>query len=155
MYQLPAVSNELTKTQIKIIAEDSVSRLIDNGNLVESSETFSKVEMLIKEIKSNKDYIDNLRDEVSKFGKQVITSSGTKIELAEVGVKYDYSNCGDETYKKMLSQFEILETAIKERQDFLKTIPLSGIEVLYDDEIVRLYPPSKSSTSSIKTTISK
>ena len=120
MYQLPAVSNELTKTQIKIIAEDSVSRLIDNGNLVESSETFSKVEMLIKEIKSNKDYIDNLRDEVSKFGKQVITPSGTKIELAEVGVKYDYSNCGDETYKKMLFQFEILETAIKERQDFFK-----------------------------------
>lgn len=155
MYQLPAVSNELTKTQIKIIAEDSVSRLIDNGNLVESSETFSKVEMLIKEIKSNKDYIDNLRDEVSKFGKQVITPSGTKIELAEVGVKYDYSNCGDETYKKMLFQFEILETAIKERQDFFKTIPLSGIEVLYDDEIVKLYPPSKSSTSSIKTTISK
>ena len=111
--------------------------------------------MLIKEIKSNKDYIDNLRDEVSKFGKQVITPSGTKIELAEVGVKYDYSNCGDETYKKMLFQFEILETAIKERQDFFKTIPLSGIEVLYDDEIVKLYPPSKSSTSSIKTTISK
>ena len=55
----------------------------------------------------------------------------------------------------MLFQFEILETAIKERQDFFKTIPLSGIEVLYDDEIVKLYPPSKSSTSSIKTTISK
>lgn len=155
MYELPAVNNQLTKSQLKIIAEDSVERLTESGKLIESIETFSKIDWLIKEIKSNPDYIEALRDEVAKHGKQVVTSYGTKIELAEVGTKYDYSNCGDSEYNQLIQQMEALETAIKERQTWLKSVPISGIDVVVGDEVCRIYPPSKSSTSSIKTTISK
>ena len=155
MYELPVVNNQLTKSQLKIIAEDSVERLTESGKLIESIETFAKIEWLIKEIKSNHDYIYSLRDEVTKHGKQVITSYGTKIELAEVGTKYDYSNCGDSEYNQLMQQMEVLETAIKERQTWLKSIPASGVDILIGDEVCRIYPPSKSSTSSIKTTIAK
>jgi hypothetical protein len=155
MYELPAVNNQLTKSQLKFIAEDSVERLTESGKLIESIETFTKIDWLIKEIKSNHNYIEALRDEVSKHGKQVVTSYGTKIELAEVGTKYDYTNCGDLEYNQLMQQMESLETAIKERQTWLKSLPASGMDILIEDEICRVYPPSKSSTSSIKTTIAK
>ena len=155
MYELPVVNNQLTKSQLKIIAEDSVERLTESGKLIESIETFSKIDWLIKEIKSNPDYIEALRDEVTKHGKQVVTSYGTKIELAEVGTKYDYSNCGDSEYNQLMQQMEVLEATIKERQTWLKSIPASGVDILFGDEICKIYPPSKSSTSSIKTTIAK
>jgi hypothetical protein len=155
MYELPIVNNQLTKSQLKIIAEDSVERLTESGKLIESIETFAKIEWLIKEIKSNHDYIYLLRDEVSKHGKQVVTSYGTKVELAEVGTKYDYTNCGDAKLIELTQQMELLENEIKERQMWLKSIPASGIDILIEDEVCRVYPPSKSSTSSIKTTIAK
>jgi len=155
MYELPVVNNQLTKSQLKFIAEDLAEKLTESGKLIESIETFAKVEWLIKELKSNSDYIDALRDEVAKFGKQVVTSYGTKIELAEVGTKYDYTNCGDLEYNQLMQQMESLETAIKERQTWLKSIPASGMDILIGDEVCRVYPPSKSSTSSIKTTIAK
>jgi hypothetical protein len=155
MYELPAVNNQLTKSQLKIIAEDSVERLTESGKLIESIETFAKIEWLIKEIKSNTNYIDSLRDEVSKHGKQVVTSYGTKIELAEVGTKYDYTNCGDSVLIELINELESLEMEIKERQTWLKSVPASGVDIIVGDEVCRIYPPSKSSTSSIKTTIAK
>ena len=54
-----------------------------------------------------------------------------------------------------MDELESLEIQIKERQTWLKSLPASGIDILIGDEICRVYPPSKSSTSSIKTTIAK
>jgi hypothetical protein len=49
-----------------------------------------------------------------------------------------------------------LDEQIKDREKFLKSIPTEGIEIVDMDGVVkRVYPPSKSSTSSVKTTISK
>jgi len=155
MYQLPVISNQLSKSQLNIIAEDSVGKLIDSGMLLDSIEAFSKMEYLIKEIKSNATFIDVARDEVSKYGKTYTTPTGTKIELAEVGVKYDFSNCGDVILLKLLKEQESLENAIKDRKEFLKRMPESGMEILFEDEVIKVYPPSKSSTSSLKTTIAK
>jgi len=156
MYQLPAVSNDLTKSQIKIIAEAVIHDLGENGRMIEAAETLSKMEFLIKEIKASKNFVDYVRDEVSKYGKELTTSTGVKIELAEVGTKYDYSQCNDEVLSELEFQLTIAEARVKERRDFLKTLPLSGIDVLLDGgEVTRIFPPSKSSTSSFKTTLNK
>lgn len=156
MYQLPIVTNEVTKTQIKIIAQETICNIMEHGNVIEMADAFAKVDMLIKEIKSSQMYIDILRDEISKHGKSFQTLSGTKLELAEVGTKYDYSQCGDTQMDDLNNQLDILEFAIKERQTFLKAIPLSGMDVIIDGgEVCKIYPPSKTSTSSVKTTIAR
>ncbi|CAB5217834.1 hypothetical protein UFOVP208_19 [uncultured Caudovirales phage] len=153
---LPQISQELNKTQIKIIADNSVNEILENGNVIDVADTIAKMELMIKELKSNPKYIDYLRDEVSKYGTNHITSSGTKIELAETGTKYDYSQTNDVVYFDLIKQSEVLNEQIKEREKFLKAIPKSGTHILTEDgEMIIIYPPSKSSNSSYKTTIQK
>lgn len=153
---LPQITNELTKTQIKIIADNLVYDLLESGDIIKTADTISKLEFFIKELKSNDKYIDYLRHEVSKYGPSHITSTGTKIELAEVGVRYDYSQCGDLVIFQIMHQIADLENKLKDRQNFLKSLPISGIETVDENgEVLTLYPPSKSSTSSVKLTIQK
>ena len=156
MFKLPELTTKITKTDIKTISNNMVADILNNGHIIESADALNKMETLIKEIKSNPDWIDYLREQVAMNGASVITSSGTKLELAEVGIKYDFSKCGDEMLNDLLAEQQRIDELVKERQTFLKTIPVSGIDVVtISGELVRLYPPSRSSTSSIKTTIAK
>lgn len=156
MYKLPELTTQITKTDIRTISNNMVADILNNGNVIESADALNKMETLIKEIKSNAEWVDYLREEVAKRGASVVTTSGTKIELAEVGVKYDYTKCGDEQLNDLVVEQERIESLIKERQTFLKTIPVSGLDIVtINGELVTIYPPSRSSTSSIKTTIAK
>lgn len=152
---LPQLSSGLTKTQIKIIAQNSVNELLNNGNILEAAEMISVMETFIKEVRASKEFTDYVRDEVSKNGKDITNPSGAKIELAETGVKYDFSNCGDHQLQMLQQQLESIETSIDERKKFLKTLPTSGIVIVDGDEVYLVYPPSKSSTSSYKITLCK
>jgi hypothetical protein len=85
------------------------------------------------------------------------TSTGTKLELAEVGTKYDFSQCNDSYLVRLESELVILEEKIKNRKDMLKTLSPEGI-IVFDEETGEgdtVYPPSKTSKSSVKTTIIK
>lgn len=154
---LPTITNELSKTQIKVIADQTAKDIIDNGqDVLKIADTIAKIELFIKELKATPEYLDYLISEVAKYGKGMTTSTGTKLELAEVGTKYDFSQCNDPELKKMEQEFEVLEEKIKCRKDFLKTLSASGIDVMTEEgELVTLYPPSKTSKSSVKTTIIK
>ena len=152
---LPVLSSGLTKTQVKVIAQKSIQELLNNGNILEAAEMISVMETFIKEVRASKEFTEYVRDEVSKNGKDITNPSGAKIELAETGVKYDYSQCGDYQLQMYEQQLESLENSIDMRKQFLKTLPPSGIEIVDGDEVNRIYPPSKSSTSSYKITLSK
>lgn len=145
----------LTKVDIKEMAANAVENLLINGNPLQIAEALSGMEMFVKEVKDDKRYKDYVREEAAKYPKGFVSKSGAKIECAEVGTTYDFSKCGDPKYLDFLTDVEDANTQLKIHQAFLKSIPLEGIEVLRDDEVVRIYPPSKSSTSSIKITLSK
>jgi hypothetical protein len=151
---LPQITKDYSKTDIKKLAANSAADLTENGRIIEVAEMISKMEFFIKELKSNPDYIEYLQYEVAKFGKQTTTPSGTKIELAEVGTKYDYTFCEDDDYNELIVRQIAMEEQIKTRQTFLKSLPVAGIEILDSDgALKRIYPPSKHSTSSVKITI--
>ena len=153
---VPNITSELTKTQIKIVADNMVSNIMENGNVIEVADTISKMELFIKELKGNSNYISFLYDEVSKYGKSYTTTSGTKLELAEVGIKYDYSNCQDAIWNELQNSLESIQALIKNRETFLKAVPNHGLDIINEDgEVLKIYPPSKSSTSSVKCTIQK
>ena len=81
----------------------------------------------------------------------------SKLELAEVGVKYDYSQCNDPKLNQMELDYEALGNKISDRKEFLKTLNPKGLTEVDEEtgETNTLYPPSKTSKSSVKCTIVK
>jgi phosphoglycerate-specific signal transduction histidine kinase len=152
---LPQIIQELTKTQIKIITDNAINEILESGNVIDVADTIAKVQLMITELKKNPKFINYLRDEISKYGKNHVTSSGTKLELCETGVVFDYSQTGDLKYFELLEKQKEINKEIEERENFLKALSKSGEEVRFDDELVKIFPPSKSSNSSYKATIKK
>lgn len=157
IYNLPAITAGFTKTQISTVAKVAVTEVLENGNVLEVAEAISGMEAFIKEVKSDKRFTDYVREETSKHNGKFQSSSGTKIELAETGTKYDYSNCNDADLIDLYNQQIALEEKIKSREAMLKALPLEGIDLAMQTtgEILKVYPPAKTSTSSYKITLAK
>ena len=105
------------------------------------------MEDLIKQITSHPDYKELTLEEASKYGKS-FEHYNAKFEVKEMGVKYDFSQCGDPIYDKLAEELAELEKKVKDRQAFLKSVQ-PGTQLLIEDEVVTLYPPVKTSTTSI------
>jgi hypothetical protein len=106
------------------------------------------LEDLIKQITSNPSYRELTLDEAYKYGK-TFEHYNTKFEIKEMGVKYDYSVCQDPIYNKLKDELEALQEKIKAREMVLKSLSQEGLQTLIEDEVVTLYPPNKTSTTTI------
>ena len=106
------------------------------------------MEEVIKNITSDPDYKSMTLDEAAKYGK-TFEHYNARFEVKEMGVKYDYSVCNDPTYNKLNAQLTVIEDELKAREKYLKTIPPQGVQTLLEDEVLTIYPPAKSSTTSI------
>lgn len=147
----------LTKQSIQFAASNAVDAILEKGNVIEAAEMLSATEAFIKDVKAHNRFVPYLREEIEKSGKSLTRPSGTKIELAEVGTKYDYSKCEDLTLTDLELKLSGIEKKVKQRQEFLKTVPVEGLVVTDEQtgETFKVYPPSKTSTSSYKITLAK
>ena len=94
------------------------------------------------------------RDEAETFGAKSFERLGAKVELFEAATKYDYSMCNDDEYKDLLVEQEKLKLKIKQREKFLQAIDgKMTLVVEGTGEVVTVFPPTKSSTSTIKITL--
>ena len=91
--------------------------------------------------------------EAEKYGKS-FDFRGAKIELTELGTKYEFKNCNDVVWDSLNKQITELTEKRKEREAMLKTVKDSM--TLVDEEsgeTWKVHPPIKTSTSGIKITI--
>ncbi len=105
--------------------------------------TFEKIKPTLSEL---------ARTEAEKYGKS-FEFKGAKIELAEVGVKYDYSKCGHLDYNRLVAEIDTLNEKKKALETMIKTFKGETNMISEDGEPMTVYPPTKTSTSSIKVTI--
>lgn len=110
------------------------------------------MEAAIKAFKDNEEIRDITLRELSQYGKSH-QFGDCRLEEAEVGVKYDYADCGDSKLYDMYATLESLKADIKERETMLRQLPVSGLADPETGEM--LYPPVRSSKTSIKTTFKK
>jgi hypothetical protein len=117
------------------------------------------------EIRAMKAYFDKMfesiktdfdlavREEAEKYGK-TFEYKGVKMELAEVGTKYDFTVCKDHELDVLVADADVANAKVKARQDFLKALK-EPLTFVYDDtgEVITVYPPLKTSTSSVKVTL--
>lgn len=155
MYNLPQINSNITKSELSLIAQVTISDLIVNSNSLEALDTLVKMEYLIKQIKSNDDFIQDVRNEIEKHGKSLTTATGVKVELAEVGTIYDFQNCNDPEYNELVNMVEYYEEELRKRKEYLKSLPKSMEILTKDGEVITIHPPVKTSKSSFKTTLSK
>jgi hypothetical protein len=144
-------------------------RIKENGyglfEYVETIKFFEKLAKVISGDSSSKnpdeksgdtEFKDMIREEIKKYNGTYTTPRGVKFEMAETGTKYDFSKCGDSELPVLEVQAAEINALIKKRQEFLKTLPASGIDIITSDgEAIKIYPPSKTSTSSYKATLAK
>lgn len=93
-------------------------------------------------------------DAAAKYG-QKFELHNAAFSVGEVGVRYDFSMCGDPYLQRAEAEQSAATAKVKERQDLLKTVPVSGLDIvdLASGEMVKVYPPSKSGTTALKTTL--
>jgi hypothetical protein len=150
------VTTSATKTDLIQLAEKTVNEISEFGKPIETVEILSRMEFLIDQIKKNKDFIEIVRNELEKDGKVITTPTGTKIELVEAGTKYNYQDSNDPEWIELNQKFQEIKAKMSERETFLKTIPQEGVpHISKEGELIQIYRPTKTSTSTFKTTLAK
>jgi len=138
----------LAKSIIKPITEGEVDVIKSIATIRAVQEALDKVADTIKPL---------VVDALHKYSaKEKIVVNGTEFTLKEVGVKYDYANCGDFVLLDLMKQVEELNIKIKERQAFLKSI--KEVEFIVDTrtgELCEIRPPKKTSSTSYVITFAK
>ena len=98
-----------------------------------------------------------------------VAISGVKVAPMEAAVKYDYIGTGDPVIAELYAKMAALKLVIKEREEFLRTVPASGIQVGFTESFVdeetgelkeynKLYdvhPPVRQSERTLKVTLKK
>lgn len=136
---------QLSQQAINAITEGVIDPITAHINL-------SRMEAAIKQVKDNGQVKEITLRELAKYGKKQSFGDCT-LEEVEAGVKYDYSGCNDSTLAELEDMKAKIDAQIKERQQMLKCIPVSGMISPDTGEVV--YPPAKSSKTTIKTTFKK
>lgn len=158
-------TNELTTISVLRLFETSkdergefVHQLIeklDNGE-ADPLETHLQVkcmEDVVKQVTSNEKYKEFILEAAKKEGKSFMHHNA-KFEIKEVGTKYDFESCNDQEYNELTKEFDDLKEKIKQRETFLKTIAPKGMDIITGEgEVITIYPPVKTSTTSVAVTL--
>lgn len=148
---------DMTKDERQSFVVRVVEAIEDGYNPLKIHYRLKVIEKIIEMLNDNKTtiskrYRELLLLEAAKHGRQ-FDFDNSHIEVKETGVKYDWSKCGDEILMKDIETLKYLEGKIKARQELLKTIPPSGMQTVVGDEVVTLYPPTKTSTTALALTL--
>lgn len=93
----------------------------------------------------------HITDAAGVYNEKKFSLYGATFTKTEVGTKYDYSQCNDSKLAELEKAAKDAADALKKRQEFLKTVPVEGLAVTDTDtgETYTVYPPAKSSTSTV------
>lgn len=133
---------------------DAIERILDgHEDPIKALITLKCMEEIIDKITGNKDFKEACITEAEKYGKQ-FDKVNAKLAIREAGVKYNFEECGDLELLELMTMRAELDEKIKKRQEFIKMIPIEGIEVINEDGLIsHIYPPSKTSTTTVTVTL--
>ena len=153
---------ETNKDQRRFFAEDIVQNLRDEvADPLKVHIQIKAMEEIINSLtntteKTNKnftlaiDYKNMLLAAAEKNGKK-FQMFNAEFSIKEVGTKYDFSKCEDLELNDLIAKQVEIDLKIKAKQEFLKTIPVAGVVITNEEtgETYKVYPPAKSSTTSV------
>jgi hypothetical protein len=140
----------------KIVDASEVVRQLqdDEINALDVKIALKQMEVAIDQVKKVADRL--AADEAAKYGEKSFSYKGARIELAELGTKYDFSPCGYPPLQRIETSITEYSEQAKAAQAWLKSI--KGKTEFVDPEtgeMCEVYPPIKRSTTGIKITLAK
>ncbi len=138
-------SKALLPEVVKNITEGAIEGILDPVRLS------TQLDFVIKACTDSKAIIKDKVLEVLESDRLRKDYYGYKVEIAEVGVSYDFSNCNDEELTGLYEDLESLKEKIKDRENFLKALkaPMTIVNDEHGD-VTKIHPPVRRSTTSPK-----
>jgi hypothetical protein len=142
---------ETTKEQRVEFTHQLIERL--NAGELDPLKTHVQVKALedmLETLKNSKDYKEAVLQAAVLNGKEFEYMSA-KFNVREVGVKYDYTKCESPAYDEIMTDYNDAAKRKKDMEEFLKKVPHQGLDIIngVTGEVTRVYPPAKSSTTSV------
>jgi hypothetical protein len=147
--------NHTTKEERSQLVREIFDEVLNGRiNPLELHLRLKSAEEVIKQLTGMEPYKAILLDECLKHGKSFQYHTA-KVDIREVGVKYDYSQCGNNKLAELYEKEYAINYAIKELEAYHKGLPASGIQVVHPEtgEVETHYPPAKTSTTSVAVTL--
>ena len=147
--------NHTTKEERSQLVREIFDEVLNGRiNPLELHLRLKSAEEVIKQLTGLEPYKAILLDEAQRYGKSFDYQTA-KIDIREVGVKYDYSGCGNSELAALYDQQKAIEARIKVIETYHKGLPSAGVQVLVHPhgELETHYPPAKSSTTSVAVTM--
>lgn len=146
-------TDSITKADIQFASNDLIEKL-ENGEIsgMMLLQKFKAIEKIQESVKAK--MIEIGLSEAQKYPEKVIELYGAAFSVKEVGTAYNFERCNDSKYNDLLQKVETAKKELKKREDFLKAIV--GHETCVNEdtaEIETIYPPVKTSTTSLQSSI--
>jgi len=146
----------IKKTETTMPVKSNIDSLANELTEGVASGFVNPLEFLVK-IEFLSKVIEQAKKQVKELALQNLTQPqevfGAKIELAETGVKYDYSQ--SESWQSIKAQIEPLETELKAIEEQIKMATKIGKSIVDESTGELISPVQKTSTASIKITLGK
>lgn len=141
---------DTTKEERVSFVNDVIVRM-DEVNPLDLHLQVKCLEDIISQLKDHPQYKSAIMDAADKYPGKKFSYRHAEISKMEAGVKYNYLMCGDAEYDRLDAELKSVKAKLDERAKFLQSIPASGLETVdaVTGEVVKLYPPTKTSTSTI------
>jgi hypothetical protein len=147
--------NHTTKEERSQLVREIFDEVLNGRiNPLELHLRLKSAEEVIKQLTGMEPYKAILLDECLKFGKS-FNYQTAKIDIREVGVKYDYLGCGNSELAALYDKQKAIEAEIKSIETYHKGLPSAGVQVVLSEtgEVETHYPPAKTSTTSVAVTL--
>jgi hypothetical protein len=147
--------NHTTKEERTAVVREIFQEVLEGRiNPMELHIRMKCLEEVVKQLTSMPAYKAIVLDDAEKHGKS-FQYHNAKVDIREVGVKYDYSQCGSGALADLYEKQEAINDAIKDLEMYHKQLPTSGIQVVIQStgEVETHYPPAKTSTTSVAVTL--
>jgi hypothetical protein len=149
---LPSIREGLGKKQIADLAKQSVSNVLEQGNVFQVAEALAAMEEFVKNVRKDERFVGFLREELNKHRGRLTTNSGARVETCEAGVVYDYSGNGE--WRELDRQIRILTEQRRAVEERLRTLAAGRMAVDPETGEV-LEGPAKTSKSTYRITLKR
>jgi len=138
-----------TKSEIETFIALAKLAILDGGDdPLHNAVQITALEKVTKGLRADPEIREMVCNELMKYERGTTEiGNGTKIEICETGVKYDYQD--DHILNDLEEKKKAIDAKIKERQAMIKTLKASQ----FDQDGIEIKPAVRSSQTNYKITI--